>query len=283
MPAELLSFFVVKEVLRLPPDLQGRIWLYQFAGHNYHMHRHDELEVNLVTRGHGTYLLGDRKYELRRHDLVWLFPEQEHVLLNQSPDYAMWVLIFKPQLVMQVSTQPATQTLKEMNPYGNFCRRLAEYQSTRLHTLYEEVMAAGADKDRYNAGLGYALSLSWAAHCASAQVANFSDVHPCVETAARLIRDEHERLNLSTLARGVGMSSSRLSRLFKAQTGVSISEFRNRRRLETFLELYGSGRRRNLSEAAIEAGFGSYPQFHRVFKQIMGYAPQEHRRDEPQA
>jgi AraC-like DNA-binding protein len=243
------------------------------------MHRHDELEINFVTQGRATYLLGDRKYELRRHDLVWLFPEQDHVLLNQSSDYAMWILVFKPELVARVSTQPATQTLRELNPAGDFCRRLAEHQSTRLAALYEEIMAAGADLDRYNAGLGYALAASWAAHCASAQVSPFSGVHPCVELAAKLLRDEAESYDLPRLARRVGLSTSRLSRLFKAQTGIALSEFRNRRRIDRFLELYGEGSTRTLHEAALEAGFGSYPQFHRVFKQVMGYAPATHRKN----
>jgi AraC-like DNA-binding protein len=274
----LLSFFVVKEILDVPDELLGRVWSHHFAGQVNAMHRHEELEINFVTRGHATYLLGDRKYELRRHDLVWLFPDQDHVLLDQSSDYAMWILVFKPELVERASTHAGTQTLRELNPTGNFCRRLAEHQSTRLGALYEEVMAAGNDLDRYNAGLAYALSLSWAAHCASAQLSPFSDVHPCVELAAKLVRDEQENLDLATLSRRVGLSPSRLSRLFKAQTGVSLSEFRNRRRIERFLELYGAGRRRSLHEAALASGFGSYPQFHRVFKETMGYPPAEHRR-----
>ena len=142
-------------------------------------------------------------------------------------------------------------------------------------------MNAGADLDRYNTGLAYALSMSWAAHCASAQLSPFSDVHPCVEKAAKILRDESgteaQALSLQLLSRRVGLSTSRLSRLFKAQTGVSITEFRNRRRLEKFLELYGAGQKHNLHEAALEAGFGSYPQFHRVFKSVMGYAPGGHR------
>jgi AraC-like DNA-binding protein len=274
----LLSFFVVKETLQLPEGFQGRIWPHRFAGQSFAAHRHDELEINLVTGGRAIYLLGDRRYELRRGDLVWLFPEQDHVLLNQTTDYTMWILVFKPELVSQVSTQTATQTLREQNPSGDFCRRIGEHQSTRLTALYEEVMAAGADLDRYNAGLSYALTMSWAAHCASAHTSPFSGVHPCVELAAKLLRDEAHPLDLPQLARRVGMSTSRLSRLFKAQTGVSLSAFRNRQRVERFVELYADGKS-TLHEAALEAGFGSYPQFHRVFKEVMGHAPARHRKN----
>ena len=48
------------------------------------MHRHAELEFNLVTQGAGLYLLANRKYQIRRGDLLWLFPAQEHVLIGQT-------------------------------------------------------------------------------------------------------------------------------------------------------------------------------------------------------
>ena len=44
---------------------------------------------------------------------------------------------------------------------------------------------------------------------------------------------------LDALARTAGLSPSHLSRIFKDQTGVSITRFRNQRRLERFMILYG--------------------------------------------
>jgi AraC-like DNA-binding protein len=267
----------MKEFLNLPEELDGRIWSYLFSGNGHRMHHHDELEINFVTRGRATYLLGDRKYEMRRHDLVWLFPAQDHILLDQTPDYAMWILVFKPQLVERVSTQPPAQTLREKNPSGDFCRRVSESQALRLTRFFEEVSNAMGDIDRYNTGLAYALTSAWAAHCTTEVLTPSQDVHPCVEKAARLVAENDEHLSLDVLSRRVGMSPSRLSRLFKAQTGVSLAEFRNRQKIERFLEFYGAGRRHSLHEAALEAGFGSYPQFHRVFKQMMGYSPAQHK------
>jgi AraC-like DNA-binding protein len=99
-----------------------------------------------------------------------------------------------------------------------------------------------------------------------------------VEKAARLIHDETTTLGLDELARRSGLSPTRLSRLFKQQTGVALVDFRNRQRIERFLELYGTGQRRTMLDAALEAGFGSYPQFHRIFKRVMGRSPGKYRR-----
>ena len=53
------------------------------------------------------------------------------------------------------------------------------------------------------------------------------------------------------------LSSSNLSRIFKDQTGVSISRFRNQQRLQRFLRLYGKGRRTTALAAALGAGRGT--------------------------
>lgn len=43
-----------------------------------------------------------------------------------------------------------------------------------------------------------------------------------------------------------------------------------------FIALYGDGSPNSLLATALDEGFGSYPQFHRVFRQLMGYSPHEH-------
>jgi AraC-like DNA-binding protein len=103
-------------------------------------------------------------------------------------------------------------------------------------------------------------------------------VHPAVEKAARLIRHESNLLSLDELAARAGLSAHRLSRLFKQQTGVAMVDFRNRQRVEKYLQIYGTGQRRTMLDAALEAGFGSYAQFHRVFKRVTGRSPGEQRR-----
>lgn len=85
-------------------------------------------------------------------------------------------------------------------------------------------------------------------------------------------------LTMDELARRSGLSTHRLSRLFKQQTGIALVDFRNRQRVERFLGIYGTGQRLTMLQAAFEAGFGSYAQFHRVFKRVTGISPGEHRR-----
>ncbi|HVY39865.1 MAG TPA: AraC family transcriptional regulator [Polyangia bacterium] len=73
------------------------------------------------------------------------------------------------------------------------------------------------------------------------------------------------------------ISLSRLARVFKTEMGMSLVEYRNRLRLDRFGVLLENGRS-NLLEAALDAGFGSYAQFHRVFRALRHAAPREYLR-----
>jgi AraC-like DNA-binding protein len=126
-----------------------------------------------------------------------------------------------------------------------------------------------------NAGLAYALLLAWKCFERAAAVQAHT-IHPAVERAARIIRSGGDGYSLEEIARQAGISTSRLSRLFPLQTGTTIVEFRNRQRLERFHETYQRDPHRNLLEAALEAGFGSYAQFHRVFRKLVGCPPKDY-------
>jgi len=273
------NLIAVKETLNIPNEYDGAIWIYQYSGsRSYHVHRHDELEVNLCTRGKAVYLVDDKRYDLRRGTQIWLFPEQNHLLLDRSSDYEMWILVWKDRLLKNICTTHPSKPLLSPKAPPDFCKPLPEHQTARLNLLFQEVRDSKADLARFNCGLGYCALVSWAIHAADQRITPSFDIHPAVEKAARLLQDEQHAVGLDELAKRAGLSPSRLSRLFKEQTGVSLVDYRNKQRLQRFFSLYQQGRRKNMMAAALEAGFGSYPQFHRIFKEQMKYGPAEHRR-----
>jgi AraC-like DNA-binding protein len=251
--------------------LDGRVMRHRVGDVRPRAHRHAELEVNLVVRGTASYLLGDRRYALTSGTLTWLFPGQDHVLVDESSDHELWWAVFRPTLVAQVATTREARPLLEEDPVGQFSRRLDSGRVRRLSTLFHEVQGAETMDDvLVNTGLAYLLSFAWRAFLDSDDVVEGVDLHPAVETVARMLRADPDAGDLAALARAARLSSSHLSRIFKEQIGVSISQFRNQQRLQRFLRLYGRGRRTTALTAALEAGFGSYAQFYRVFREQTG-------------
>lgn len=278
----MLSFSAggVLEKLKVPPGRDGAVWFHDEPRRTHQMHRHIELEFNLVERGAATYLLGEQRHDLRPGTLMWLFPAQDHVLLDKSPDFAMWIAVFTPEACQRLCSTEATAPLRASDPPVRFAARLAHPDLARVTALLRDLFENNtrSDMPRFNAGLGYLLLSAWDAHRRASDAPAGAGVHPAVERAVRLLRDkETEPLSASDLARQTGLSASRLGRLFFAQTGVSLTAFRNRQRIERFLQRY-ERQRTTLLEAALASGFGSYAQFHRVFKNVMGYAPADLRR-----
>lgn len=101
-------------------------------------------------------------------------------------------------------------------------------------------------------------------------------VHPAVVRAKHVCESQvHRALDVDGLSRACGLSSSRLAHVFSDQVGVTPLQYRNFVRVQQFIRTY-SGDERNLLRAALQFGFGSYAQFHRVFRQVCGTSPAEH-------
>lgn len=271
----------MRERLHIRNELDGNVWLYRNLGWANRRHHHAELELNVVTRGSATYLLGNRRYQIHAGDCMWLFPAQEHVLLDEAMDFEMWIAVFKRRAIKRAATDIESKSLLSHSREGECCRRLSQSELVRFEGIFSDLAAVAAQPGFLNAGLAYLLLQSWRSFEQASQV-HARDVHPAVERAARLISDDGTSLNLEQVARQSGLSATRLSRLFKQQTGFAMVDFRNRRRIERYLELYGVGQRTTMLAAALEAGFGSYPQFHRTFRRVTGCSPAEYRYQENQ-
>jgi AraC-like DNA-binding protein len=96
-------------------------------------------------------------------------------------------------------------------------------------------------------------------------------------TSAAKILSAEPALGGSDIAARVGVSLGRLAHVFKTELGMSMVEYRNRVRLKRFTTLLDEGRH-NLLETALAAGFGSYAQFHRVFRALRHVTPREYLR-----
>lgn len=263
------------EKLNLPESWNGNLWHYRFQNWKHTMHQHVELEFNLITQGSGIYLSGQDKYHVRRGDLIWLYPKQQHLLVQETPDFEMWIAVLKPETLARIATDANQQPLRRDESNGGCCRRLTQRQLQRMDTLLGEILPTKDQPAHFNAGLGYGFLTSWK-YFEKADAIPVEDVHPAVEKVARIIHHSDDTASLSELAYQAGLSPARLSRLFKQQTGVTMVDFRNRIRLGRFFNLYGTGQRHTMLHAALEAGFGSYPQFHRVFKRELGCSPRSH-------
>src|SRR6185436_2302583 len=85
-----------------------------------------------------------------------------------------------------------------------------------------------------------------------------------------------EDLSLDAIARAVHCSPFHLARLFRAQCGLSIHQYRHRLRLREALRRLSEGEA-NLSALALELGFSSHSHLSDAFRQAFGLSPAQSR------
>lgn len=287
--------------LKLDPEYDGFLFLAESARNppSLQSHRHVELEINLVARGSVTYITGAGRFTFGIGSLIWMFPAQEHQLVDRSNDAQYYVAVFKPELIRRSCHSES---------YGGLKRKRAE-RGAMLHTVLDpetfgflrcfmdQVMKGSIDPDllnreagfgvasdfRYrhgdpdglNAGLHYLLLFCWRLQQAAQSQQRASLIHPSVSKAIALLSDNEWNGSLSKLARQCGVSEGHFSRLFASQVGVPLNRYRNSLRLSRFWDQLRKPARPSIMQAVFAAGFGSYSQFYKVFFKAYGKGPRE--------
>lgn len=226
------------------------------------VHTHDELEINIGVSGRGLYLVDGCPVEMSPGTLLHLSPEQAHLLVEETPDFSMWVAVIRSKTVVGLSSE------------NRFCTQLLPDDAHFLEILCGQ-LEDGMSGDLLNAGLRFLFMrcIGLMKHEGGKPA---DRLHPAVMRAARLLKNPEQAPDVETIARAAGMSRSQLSRLFKKQTGFTLVEYRQKIQLEQFLFLYGDGSNRSVMDVALDAGFGSYAQFHRVFRSRFHCGPREY-------
>lgn len=99
--------------------------------------------------------------------------------------------------------------------------------------------------------------------------------HPIVERAQAYVEENYSRrLSLSVLSSELRVSSNYLSRLFRRETGSTLTSYIHRVRLEHALLLLASGGR-SLSEVAYLVGYQNYRDFYRNFVKHENASPRQ--------
>jgi AraC-like DNA-binding protein len=287
--------------LRLGPRYDGFLYLAESARNppTLKVHHHVELELNLVVRGAISYVVGGRRFTFERRTLLWLFPSQEHQLIDRTPDAQVYVAVFKPTLLARTCRS---------EPYAELRRKTTDTEGV-LHTLVSpetfdlvrktmDALMVGApdpdllnreagfglsgdfrfehrDAEGLNAGLHHLLLLCWRQQRPGQIETGAVKLHPAVRKALDLLSTSGETDKMPELARRCGASAEHLSRLFALQVGVPMVQYRNSVRLGRFLERHRSESEKTMAEKVFAAGFGSYAQFHRVFTRAYGRGPRE--------
>jgi AraC-like DNA-binding protein len=292
----------VLQDLKIAPGYDGFLFLAESVRNLpiLQPHHHVELELNLVTEGQITYVIEGRRVTFGQREMLWIFPSQEHQLVDRTPDAAYFVAVFTPSMIrrncrgpryrdLRKKSSPEEKILHRELPPGEFAETRQAMEALLVDGIDPDLLNREAgfglsegfsfrhhDPDWLNAGLHHLLLHSWRLQQGHQSRLQPVTLHPAVRKALRRVNDPGclEESGRET-ARHCGVSPAYLSRMFHRQIGVPLTRYRNSVRLGRFWEAYRAGGSNNFLEAVYAAGFGSYPQFFRVFTEAYGKGPRE--------
>lgn len=254
VPLQLVFARVATALFQPFPMLAGhraQAWQHQ-PEYRRPRHFHAEAELNLIVRGRGVVGLGARAVHVGRGDLLLFHPGQDHVLLEASPDFDLWVLALRPELAARArisravgSAHQCTLDPRELDATAAEFAALRELRDAETHELR---LAAFFERS----------------------VPRFVSHHALSRRALDQMRAD-ATLSGAALAKRLKTGPSSVSRRFHLDLSVPLAEYRARIRLIEFVQAVDAGNR--YIRAALQAGFGSYAQCHRVFRRTLGCAP----------
>lgn len=248
------------------------------------LHCHDCLELNLVERGSGKYIIGGRLYPICQGDIFVINNSERHLAIHDGEEFTMTVVVFDSDYVWKKYGQDYLKPFYQRS--GNFSNRIhpdsegyIAMQKAFASMKLESVSHRAGWEMMTEANANLLLALIYRHYQEKQELQDspgksFDRISRALEYI-----DAHfaESITLEQLARETALSRTHLCKCFKDVTGQTLFEYIEQVRVQHACYLLRTSGK-TLTETAMEAGFESVSYFNRVFKKICGCTPGQYRR-----
>lgn len=255
------------------------------------LHYHDCLELNLVERGEGSYIINGKKYPIKRGDIFVINNKEPHMAVpdeTKDDGLELVVLVFDIDLLWR--NKGIGQFLTPfLSRKKQFSHRIAAdaHDYSRMTEVFANIEKEYEDAEKgwelaAESLLAYLLTLLYRCYDEKKELEAEERDFQKVFTRIRAVFDyigEHfkEQIKLEELAQLVSLSPHYLCKCFKKVTGRTIFEYIEQMRVQYSCYLLKTTRT-SVVEIAMESGFNTVSYYNRVFKKYNGLTPNQYRK-----
>lgn len=259
-----------------------------------YFHYHEGLEILYIHEGAGKYIIDNQMYSLQPGTLVLIKPFQIHdIQVIVPPNYVRTLLKMKASIMersLSLLPQLTTAVMQSLDhPWARQVFHLSSkdssYLENQFHQLHEllNIVPSKTQKEVVTLFLfhffTYFNSCIYPAEHQGAP--RNSEALSQIEAVGAMVQwiEEHYRLSftMNDMAAALHFSPGYLSRLFREQTGRTIVDYTNERRLEEARTLLGSPVL-SIELISKQTGFNYPSYFIAMFKKKYGLTPQQYRK-----
>jgi AraC-like DNA-binding protein len=281
------------QFLKIPQVTDGSFTIREFKQSNINSkwHYHPEIELIRIHHGTGTQFMGDNIKRFETNDIVlvgsnlphfWRYDEEQ---ISEEETLFSTVIHFSEKLWgEQFMDLPENFFLKNMfekskrglllkgntrNKVGILMEKIKISEGTyRLIYLLESILiiSIGNNEDVIPlSSLGFEHQSSEYEHERINKIYDYS------------FKNFKERIPLETISAEIGLAPSSFCRYFKSKTGKSYTDFILEIRVGYACKLLHENKL-NVKQICYDCGFNNFSSFHKHFKVITGFSPQNYQK-----
>ena len=235
----------------------------------YSMHVHHGYELLYFLDGDATYVIEDRKYKLKKGDLILIRPMQYHFIQIDSPQkYERYDILFDPEKHGIESEELIPKDIEVINISENsilkeLFRKLDFYYRNSSDDTFEKLLFHLVSELFYNLSLSY-----------HSLPENTPTLSPLISKALKYTNDNICTITgIEEIANHLFVSESYLFRLFKSELHQTPKKYIQEKRLLMAQKMLTTGEKP--SRVSERCGFTDYTTFYRNYIAFFGHSPRE--------
>jgi len=252
-------------------------------------HYHPEFEFIQITKGRGTFFVGDCIFKFKDGDSMligsevphyWLF-DDDHIFGKSETEVDIRVIHFMPDFMGKDFLQlKEAKTL--LTCYARAKRVLyLDSSHTYITAFFTEIIQQPPFQQLLSllGSLDYMAQQEDAQLLVSAQYNNLQqdvDYERMNKVLQHIRLGYRDKIQLQTVAHLAGLTENSFCRYFKQKTGKTLVQFTNELRISHACKLL-SDNRMAIKEICFDCGFQNFVSFHKTFKQVTKLTPIQYR------
>ena len=264
---------------------ENKLQLMRLSPRNDNLHSHDFLELVYVMHGSALHQLGTESYRVSEGDYFIVDFGSLH-RYQENDQFEIVNCLFQPEYVdaALVNQRSLASVLKRRQlgaplQDARAADRLFHDEDGRIRRLFESMEREFEQKqDGYHEMIRcYLIEILVHVSRLSAALSPRGRMHPAAAAMAEYLYEHYaEPLSLDTLSSLLGYTPQYLSALFHRETGMSLSAYLQRLRVEKSCRKLAQTRLA-VSAIAQEVGYCDLKHFNSVFRRYAGLSPREYR------